>query len=164
MLIKVICFDDCSGFLRYIHRNFLKCILCTFLQVQVIINTSSYCIRWKIFVLIPEDEYTYFTVVTRSIDVCSTDQTFCNIQPPIIVCGTFLMLSKGYKFSNKWRPRFIQWALHSLHLHTNDIMFVPQRHLKWGALSLKSSVLKKTHIFTPFNVKIASNYAFLFLN
>ena len=29
---------------------------------------------------------------------------------------------------------------------------------------LKSSVLKKTHILTPFNVKIASNYAFIFLN
>ena len=36
--------------------------------------------------------------------------------------------------------------------------------LKWGALSLKSSVLKKTHILTPFNVKIATNYAFLFIN
>ena len=36
--------------------------------------------------------------------------------------------------------------------------------LKWGALSLKRSVLKKTHILTPFNVKIATNYAFLFIN
>ena len=36
--------------------------------------------------------------------------------------------------------------------------------LKWGALSLKSSVLKKTHKLTPFNVKIASYYAFLFLD
>ena len=36
--------------------------------------------------------------------------------------------------------------------------------LKWEALSLKSSVLKKTHILTQFNVKIASNYVFLFLN
>ena len=35
--------------------------------------------------------------------------------------------------------------------------------LKW-ALLLKRSVLKKTHILTPFNVKIASNYAFYFLN
>ena len=36
--------------------------------------------------------------------------------------------------------------------------------LKRGALSLKRSVLKKTHMLTPFNVKIVSNYAFLFLN
>ena len=30
--------------------------------------------------------------------------------------------------------------------------------LKWGAISLKRSILKKTRILTPFNVKIASNY------
>ena len=42
--------------------------------------------------------------------------------------------------------------------------FVKLQYLKWGALSSKRSVLKKNRILTPFNVKTASNYTFLFLN
>ena len=40
-----------------------------------------------------------------------------------------------------------------------DILF-----LKWGALSFKLSVLKETHIWTPFNVKICLDDALLFQN
>ena len=45
-----------------------------------------------------------------------------------------------------------------------DEMWERYHHLKWGALSFKLSVLKMTHIWTPFNVQIYLDDALLFQN
>ena len=38
------------------------------------------------------------------------------------------------------------------HHITSDVLLVILNQLKWEVLSFKLSVLKKTHIWTPFNV------------
>ena len=43
-------------------------------------------------------------------------------------------------------------------MHGNGLLII--LYIKVRALSLKLSVLKKTHIWTPFNFLISSNYVF----
>ena len=54
------------------------------------------------------------------------------------------------------------------HAHTHAMYtrahIFPTSTLKWMALTFKLSVLKKTHIWKPFNVLIPLNDAFLFRN
>ena len=90
----------------------------------------------------------------------------CHFEMQTPVCLIRKTLFSGTLFIvSGWRRRVCKTVLFRVS-HLFSVFFYSRlrRALKWGALSLKRSVLKRTHILTPFNVKIASNYAFLFLD
>ena len=79
------------------------------------------------------------------------------------------MNQKFMNFFNNFSSQFMNcsWTVHEwfmkVHEFINSVSPGVLR-LKWGALSFKLSVMKKTHIWTPFNVQIYLDDALLFQN